>query len=132
MAEIVRVNGKPVIDYTGRDYEGVLRALREQVPRKLPEWKDFANEADFGNVMLELFAHVADILSYYQDRVANESFLSTAVTRRSVIEHLRLIGYRMRTAAPAATTLTITIPAGTPVPQPPLRSDGARRSPLRA
>ena len=121
MAEIVRVNGKPVIDYTGRDYEGVLRALREQVPRKLPEWKDFANEADFGNVMLELFAHVADILSYYQDRVANESFLSTAVTRRSVIEHLRLIGYRMRTAAPAATTLTITIPAGTPVPQPPLQ-----------
>jgi uncharacterized phage protein gp47/JayE len=103
---------KPVIDYTGRDYTSVLQALREQAPRKLPEWKDFENEADFGNVMLELFAYVADILSYYQDRVANESFLSTAVTRRSVIEHLRLIGYRMGTAAPAATTLTITLPAG--------------------
>jgi hypothetical protein len=120
MAELVRRDGKPVIDYTGRDYTRVLEALREQVPQKLPEWKDFENEADFGNVMLELFAYVADILSYYQDRVANESFLSTAVTRRSVIEHLRLIGYRMRTAAPAATTLTITIPADVAVPNPPV------------
>jgi Baseplate J-like protein len=126
MTEIVRVeqpsssgdtyrNQRPIIDYTGRDYARVLQALREEAPRKLPEWRDFENEADFGNVMLELFAYVADILSYYQDRVANESFLSTAVTRRSVIEHLRLIGYRMRTAAPAATTLTLTIPADAPL-----------------
>ena len=32
--------------------------------------RDFASEADFGNVLLELFAHMGDILSYYQDRVA--------------------------------------------------------------
>ena len=56
----------------------------------------FTNEADFGNVLLQLFAHMGDILSYYQDRVANESFLGTARTRRSVIEHLRLIGYQAR------------------------------------
>jgi hypothetical protein len=118
MADIVRGEQQPVIDYTGRDYTQVLRALREEAPRKLPEWKDFGNEADFGNVMLELFAYITDILSYYQDRVANESFLSTAVTRRSVIEHLRLIGYRMRTAAPAAATLTITLPPGTAAPHP--------------
>lgn len=120
MADIVRGEQQPVIDYTGRDYAQVLRALRAEAPRKLPEWKDFGNEADFGNVMLELFAYVTDILSYYQDRVANESFLSTAVTRRSVIEHLRLIGYRMRTAAPAATTLTISLPPGTAAPDPPI------------
>ncbi|MFN2497151.1 MAG: baseplate J/gp47 family protein, partial [Pseudonocardiaceae bacterium] len=65
---------------------------------------------DFGNVLLELFAHLGDILSYYQDRVANESFLGTARTRRSVIEHLRLIGYELGTAAPAATTLSLTVP----------------------
>src|SRR5205823_4754508 len=45
-----------------------------------------------------------------QDRVANESFLGTARTRRSVIEHLRLIGYELGTAAPAATTLNLTVP----------------------
>lgn len=132
MVEIMRAGDnsatpdpRPVIDYTGRDYGRVLAALRKEVPRKLPEWKDFANEADFGNVMLELFAYVADILSYYQDRVANESFLSTAVTRRSVIEHLRLIGYRMGTAAPAAATLTVTVPAGAPIGAPVVLQRGA-------
>jgi hypothetical protein len=110
MADIVEVDGRPVIDYMARDYESLLRVMRDLVPQKLPEWRDFANEADFGNVLLELFAHIGDILSYYQDRVANESFLGTARTRRSVIEHLRLIGYQLATAAPAATSLNLTVP----------------------
>jgi hypothetical protein len=110
MAEIVQVQGKPVIDYMARDYDSLLKSMYDLVPSKLPEWKDFKNEADFGNVMLELFAHIGDILSYYQDRVANESFLGTARTRRSVIEHLRLIGYKLATAVPAAASLQVTVP----------------------
>src|SRR5262247_2038150 len=111
MAEITQVNSTPVVDYMARDYESLLRAMYDLVPSKLPEWKDFNNEADFGNVLLELFAHIGDILSFYQDRVANESFLGTARTRRSVIEHLRLIGYELATAAPAAAALSLAVPA---------------------
>src|SRR5262249_4387605 len=111
MADITQVNGRPVVDYTARDYQSLLQAMYDWAQIKLPEWKDFANQADFGNVLLELFAHVGDILSYYQDRVANESFLGTAVTRRSVIEHLRLIGYRLRTATPAAARLSVSVPS---------------------
>src|SRR3954449_5771113 len=111
MAETSRGDGRPVVDYLARDYESLLRAMRERVPQKLPEWRDFANEADFGNVLLELFAHIGDILSFYQDRVANESFLGTARTRRSVIEHLRLIGYELGTAVPAAPALSLAVPA---------------------
>ena len=110
MVDVVQVNGQPVIDYMARDYESLLQAMRAQIPTKLAQWKDFENEADFGNVLLQLFAHIGDILSYYQDRVANESFLGTAQTRRSVIEHLRLIGYELGTAAPAAASLSITVP----------------------
>jgi len=110
MAEIRQMNGQPVIDYMARDYESLLQAMRDQIPAKLPQWRDFTNEADFGNVLLELFAHLGDILSYYQDRVANESFLGTARTRRSVIQHLRLIGYELGTAAPAAATLSLSVP----------------------
>jgi hypothetical protein len=113
MADIVQVNGSPVVNYMARDYESLLAAMYSLVPSKLPEWKDFNNEADFGNVLLELFAHIGDILSYYQDRVANESFLGTARTRRSVIQHLRLIGYKLATAAPAAATLQVTVPGTT-------------------
>lgn len=111
MAEIKKIDGRPIIDYMARDYESILNVMRAQVPYKLPEWKDYQSEADFGNVMLQLFAHMGDILSYYQDRVANESFLGTAQSRRSIIQHLRLIGYRLSTAAPASAVLTVTVPA---------------------
>ncbi len=59
---------------------------------------------------MEMFAHVGDIASYYQDRIANESFLTTARERRSIIQHLQLIGYSLATAAPAAAELTVSVP----------------------
>lgn len=113
MTEITRQQERTVIDYMARDYEGLLASMRRLVPTKLPEWKDFEKEHDFGNVLTQLFAHMADILSYYQDRVANESFLGTAQSRRSVIQHLRLIGYRLSTGAPASASLTLSVPQGT-------------------
>src|SRR5262249_12730956 len=111
MAELKSVNGRPMIDYMARDYDSLLQAMRALIPEKLPEWTDYESQADFGNVLLQLFAHMGDILSYYQDRVANESFLGTAQQRRSVIQHLRLIGYQLSTAAPASATLTLSVPA---------------------
>jgi len=111
MAEIKQSNGRLLIDYMARDYESLLQSMRALIPTKLPEWSEYTSEADFGNVLLQLFAHMGDILSYYQDRVANESFLGTARTRRSIIQHLRLIGYRLATAAPASATLTLLLPS---------------------
>src|SRR5262245_38790327 len=111
MAEIKQMNGRAIIDYMARDYDSLLQAMQALVPEKLPEWTDYESQADFGNVLLQLFAHMGDILSYYQDRVANESFLGTAQTRRSVIQHLRLIGYRLATAVPASATLTVLLPS---------------------
>src|SRR5215813_166775 len=110
MAACKKAKGRTVIDYMERDAGSFLQSVRELIPKKLPEWTDYESEADFGNVLLELFAHMGDILSYYQDRVANESFLGTAQQRRSVIHHLRLIGYQLSTAAPASATLTLTVP----------------------
>ena len=111
MAEIKSANGHMIVDYMARDYDSLLQSMRDIIPDKLPEWKDYESEADFGNVLLQLFAHMGDILSYYQDRIANESFLGTAQTRRSIIHHLQLIGHKLATAAPASATLTITVPA---------------------
>jgi hypothetical protein len=111
MAKIVKTDSSAAIDYTARDYDSLLAAMQALAADKLPEWTDHAAETDFGNVLLQLFAHMGDILSYYQDRIANESFLGSAQTRRSIIEHLRLIGYRLGTAAPAAAALRLSFPA---------------------
>jgi len=100
----------PQVDYLARDYNSLLKAMMDLIPLKLPEWTGFASQADFGQVLLQLFSHMGDILSYYQDRVATESFLTTATSRRSVIQHLRLIGYVLSTASPAAARLALTMP----------------------
>ena len=99
---------RQAIDYLARDYYSFRQALVDLIPAKLPEWTD-RSEADFGIVLIELFAYMGDILSYYQDRIADESFLTTAQERRSVINHLRLVGYEMAPAAPAAAKLSLIV-----------------------
>ncbi len=111
MADIKKTGSQSVIDYMSRDYDSLLASMKSRIPEKLSEWTEYDSEADFGNVLLQLFAHMGDILSYYQDRIANESFLGTATTRRSIIHHLRLIGYRLKTPVPASTKLTLSVPS---------------------
>ena len=92
--KITTLNRRPVVDYVTKDYEGFRQGMLNQIPLLLPNWTD-RSESDFGVVLVELFAYVADILSYYQDRVANEAYLPSATQRRSVVELLRLIDYRI-------------------------------------
>jgi uncharacterized phage protein gp47/JayE len=108
MAKINKVNNQQVIDYMARDYDSFKQAMISLIPEKLPLWTD-RSEADFGIVLIEIFAYMADILSYYQDRIANESFLTTAQERRSVIQHLRLIGYELEPAAAASAELSLIV-----------------------
>ncbi|HEU4390615.1 MAG TPA: baseplate J/gp47 family protein [Blastocatellia bacterium] len=108
MATINVRDKRQVIDYLARDYNSFRQALIDLIPAKLPEWTD-RSESSFGIVLIELFAYMADILSYYQDRLANEAFLTTAQERRSVINHLRLIGYELAPAAPAAARLSLVV-----------------------
>jgi hypothetical protein len=105
-----------IIDYTNRDYGSLLTSLLDLAALKFPEWTD-RSENDLGRLLLELFAYQGDILLYYQDRIANEAFLSTAVERRSVIDLLALIGYTLATPAAASAVLTVRVPndAATPV-----------------
>jgi Baseplate J-like protein len=84
-------------------------------------------DSDFSIALLDAFAVTADILAFYQERLANESYLRTAVQSRSVFELARLVGYQpspgVAASAPLAFTLNdapgapdpVSIPAGTRV-----------------
>lgn len=104
-----------ITDYTDRDYDALVTSLLDTAALKLPEWTD-RSDNDLGRLLLELFAQVGDVLLYYQDRIANEAFLATAVERRSVIDLLGLIGYTLSTPAPAAVELTLTVRNDTATP----------------
>jgi hypothetical protein len=94
------------IDYTNKDYASLRRAMLELARYRLPEWTD-RSPSDLGVLLVDLFAYMGDIVLYYQDRIANECFLQTAVERRSVVNLLRLIGYELSPPAPAAVELTL-------------------------
>jgi len=54
---------------------------------------------------LDSWAIVADVLTFYQERIANEGFLNTAIERRSVLELARLVGYKLRPGVAATVYL---------------------------
>lgn len=73
---------------------------------------------DYGITLLELWAAIADVLTFYQERYANEAFLRTAEFRDSVARVAALIGYRPRPGVAARAWLAFTLNEPGPVPIP--------------
>jgi len=116
------VNYVPQIDYTSRDYSAIRQDMIDLIPNFAPQWLS-RDPADFGITLIELFSYMGDLLNYYIDRSANESFITTASQRDSVLQLAKLLGYNPTQATAASVTLTfqnstassITVPALTQV-----------------
>jgi uncharacterized phage protein gp47/JayE len=98
----------PALDYTTRDFEAIRDDMIRGIPFYTPEWTDH-NASDFGIVLLSLLAGQLDVLHFYIDRMAAESFITTAVKRESVIKLLRLIGFELRSIVPASVDVVFTL-----------------------
>jgi predicted phage baseplate assembly protein len=61
--------------------------------------------------LLDAWATVGDVLSFYQERHANEAYLRTATERRSVLELARLVGYTLRPGVAATAFVAYTLDA---------------------
>jgi hypothetical protein len=80
------------IDYTGRDYYALREQLITRIQDRIPTWTA-TNSADFGVALVEAFAYLGDLMSYYIDRNANEAFIATATQRESVLNLSQTYGY---------------------------------------
>jgi predicted phage baseplate assembly protein len=65
--------------------------------------------SDASIALLSAAATVFDVLTFYQERIANEGFLRTATERRSVLELGRLVGYVPRPGVAASVFLAYTM-----------------------
>lgn len=82
------------IKYTSRDFETIKNDLIEHAKRYYPNtYKDFS-EASFGSLMIDTVSYVGDVLSFYLDYQANESFLDTAAEFDNVIKIGKQLGYK--------------------------------------
>lgn len=80
------------LDYSTRDYEGFRTDLIKGLQQRIPEYTD-TSQTDAGIVILELLAHNLDLLSYYNDKTANEVYLDTAKERSNIIMLAKMLGY---------------------------------------
>ena len=88
-----QVSNIPIsVDYTGRDYYSIREQLIARIQERIPEWTA-SDPADFGVALVEAFAYMGDLISYYIDRTANEFSLATATQRNSLLNIAQTYGY---------------------------------------
>jgi hypothetical protein len=75
----------------------------------MPDWSTAGEAGDFGTLLLELFAYMGDVLHFYIDRAAGESFLSTAQRRQSILYIADMLGYTPIGQQAATVTLEFTL-----------------------
>src|SRR5580658_10665925 len=67
------------------------------------------DSGDFSIALIDAWAEVLDILTFYTERLANEAYLGTAIEGRSVFELARLVGYSPSPGVSASTVLAFTL-----------------------
>lgn len=91
--------------------------------QELINWRPSA-KGDLAVQMIEWWAYLADILTFYNERIANQSYLHTADMEVSVKRLIRILGYRPRPGIGAYGTVaalmsnpfpSFTLPQGFPI-----------------
>src|SRR4051812_10109919 len=91
-------------------------AMLAQVPTQpaLVGWRARGDD-DFGVMLLEMWAYVCDVVAFYDQVIANESYLRTAKLRPSVRKLVSLLGYLPRPAVAASVRLSLLADGKQPV-----------------
>ena len=101
------------INYTSRDFESIKQDLVDHAKRYYPDtFQDF-NEAGFGALMLDTVAYVGDIISFYADYQASESFIDTASQFDNLVSLGKQTGFKLKRnpSSQGIATFFILVPA---------------------
>ncbi len=104
--------GLPAIAYrvgTHQEFKATLLARLSSTDYPALAGLGTRDDSDYTIALLDAAATLADVLTFYQERIANEAYLRTATERRSVLELARLIGYRLAPGVAATTALAFTL-----------------------
>lgn len=103
------VDKQKLIDYASTDFLNLRMALVNYIKSVYPLDYNYFAESDLGMMLVELVAYMGHVLSYKADYLANENYLKTARSRKSVKKLLQLIGVRMKGPISAAADAKITL-----------------------
>jgi Bacterial Ig-like domain/Baseplate J-like protein len=108
--------GLPSVAFRAGTHPTLLQRMLRDIPgvspdgrtRPLARLRTRASD-DPSIALLDAWAMVGDVLTFYQERIANEGFLRTATERRSVLELARMIGYELGPGVAAGTRLVFQV-----------------------
>jgi hypothetical protein len=89
--------GQETIAYRVGDYISFRRALLQSLANEneLTQWRP-GSKRDLAVQIVEWWAYLADILTFYNERIANESYLQTADLPENIQNLIQILGYRPR------------------------------------
>ena len=76
--------------------------------------------------LIDSWSAVLDVLSFYQERIANEGFIRTATEKKSILELARAIGYELNPGVAASTYLVFNLETADQSPNPVKISKGTK------
>jgi hypothetical protein len=100
--------GLPQISDRVDDFTGFRRALLRPLPGEQVIGAWHPAPGDLGLQVLEWWAYLADILTFYNERIANESYLGTATMPASLANLVALIGYQPAPGIAATGNVAVT------------------------
>lgn len=103
------------VGYIDRSYEQIKQSLISNLQTHVPEITDYS-ESNILVVLMSQFAGVAELLNYYIDVMARESYLEVAQLYSSGYKLTRLTDYRTKSYVAASVDVTFTLlSSGVPV-----------------
>jgi hypothetical protein len=116
--EIYNPVGHDVIRYRVGEFADFRAALLQyDGETALRRWRPHA-EADLGVQVVEWWAYLADILTFYNERAASQAYLRTADRPESPARLVRILGYRPRPGLAASGKLAALLNRPVPVTLP--------------
>ena len=97
------------LSYVDYDFDNLVQQFIDRIQRNAA-WQDTYRSAT-GQMLIELHAYVANLVLYYVERRAVESYISTARLRSSVVNIVKLLGYNPKRNVSATGVLTFSLAA---------------------
>lgn len=107
----------PWLNSFQRSYQDIRATLVEKLKAKVPEITDYS-EGNIFMIIISVWAAIAEVLHYYIDNMARETFLTTARRYSSVYKHAKLVDYHIKSANPASVDLTLYLTGNEPIKAP--------------
>jgi len=96
--------------YTEKDHAEIVTDCISRIKQTYGEkhWNDF-EEDNAGKMLIESFAYITDLLAFYLDHQANETYLPTATERQNLINMCKIVAYTPKNATPSHVDIKVSL-----------------------